>query len=176
MPYVGKTSILINYLMVSYVWTQNQSFATPSTFHVVFLQFDFSESQKVDILYCIYYTCKFSLPPLVGSASLCWVTIWGSQSSVVWSEDLQPFAQLECQRGAVLFWDQGWGEHLRSQDEGGFQKQVRGAWLSRLWQVPLCLADASEQSTGICRPHNSDCWKDSKERIPTLVKSRSTSM
>ena len=62
MPYVGKTSILINYLMVSYVWTQNQSFATPSTFHVVFLQFDFSESQKVDILYCIYYTCKFSLP------------------------------------------------------------------------------------------------------------------
>ena len=37
-----------------------QSFATPTIICAVFLQFDFSEGQKDDILYCIYYICKVS--------------------------------------------------------------------------------------------------------------------
>ena len=57
---MGKISEFIIWRLVSSE-LRIQSFATPTIICAVFLQFDFSEGQKDDILYCIYYICKFSL-------------------------------------------------------------------------------------------------------------------
>ena len=51
----------IHYMTVSLFWTQNRKLCLTHCICAVFLQFDFSEGQKDDILYCIYYICKVSL-------------------------------------------------------------------------------------------------------------------
>ena len=51
----------IHYMTVSLFWTQNRKLCHTHCICAVFLQFDFSEGQKDDILYCIYYICKVSL-------------------------------------------------------------------------------------------------------------------